>query len=383
MIKMLTAYTFEIDETEDAVNEILEQLDIERNLLKNSLGVVSCYSEYIETGVVEALSEALPFDIVGGTTINLGTSGANGITMLSLSVLTSDDVDFFTFVTKSLEEDLTGIAEAGEVLDNDFTEKPEMVLTFSPLMFKYGGELLMTELRKAVKGIPIFGTNVCDHEKQYATSYTIHNKNIYKDSMVLTFFSGNFEPEFFVSNISTSNYHKQKALITKSSDHILMEVNDMPVLEYLKTLHVSKDDGIEGMNAIPLIVDYNDGTEPAAIASYMIDKDGYLVCGGNMPEGAALSIGTLDDVDVLKTSGNLALNILKRENAGGAIIFSCLSRFNILGLSNDREIKVLDEKLDSIPYSVTYSGGEFCPLYNNDGDTVNRFHNFSIIACVF
>ena len=68
MIKALTATTRKIDDAQDAVNEALITLNLENNLLKNSLGIISCFSGFEETGVLKAICNAMPFDCIGSTT---------------------------------------------------------------------------------------------------------------------------------------------------------------------------------------------------------------------------------------------------------------------------------------------------------------------------
>ena len=75
MIRMLTACTEELDEVGEAVSEILEQLDLENNLLNNSVGLIFCDPEFIASGVVAAVSQKLPFDTVGVTTRAGATRG--------------------------------------------------------------------------------------------------------------------------------------------------------------------------------------------------------------------------------------------------------------------------------------------------------------------
>ena len=68
MIKAFTAVTSEIDDPKAAVEEILAGLSIDKNLKKHSMGIISCFSEYEDTGVLEAICGALPFDCIGSTT---------------------------------------------------------------------------------------------------------------------------------------------------------------------------------------------------------------------------------------------------------------------------------------------------------------------------
>ncbi|MDR2631910.1 MAG: hypothetical protein LBC60_13410 [Spirochaetaceae bacterium] len=62
MIKMLTAHTFEIDDRNAVVREIQNQLYRQGALLKNTVGLLLCYLDFIISGTVEAICKALPFD---------------------------------------------------------------------------------------------------------------------------------------------------------------------------------------------------------------------------------------------------------------------------------------------------------------------------------
>ena len=77
-MQAFTASTFEIDDVQAAVAEILEQL--QSRLCQNSVGIISCYAEFIDSGVVEALCNQLPFDVVGITTIANATGAQHGMT---------------------------------------------------------------------------------------------------------------------------------------------------------------------------------------------------------------------------------------------------------------------------------------------------------------
>ncbi|MDR2447440.1 MAG: hypothetical protein LBD58_09180 [Treponema sp.] len=87
MIKVLTAYTEEIDDVETAVSTLLTQLAPEKHFLKNSVVLVHCYYEFIESGVVEELDRRLGIPAIGTTTAALGIPGHIGDMGLSLSDL--------------------------------------------------------------------------------------------------------------------------------------------------------------------------------------------------------------------------------------------------------------------------------------------------------
>jgi hypothetical protein len=109
MIKMLTACTSELDFPDEALDEILSQLDIENALLKNAAGIVHCGYTFVESGFVRWLCERLPFEVVGGTTLACMARDEYGSDVLSIAVLTSDDVAFS--VVRS--EPLTSLHDIG------------------------------------------------------------------------------------------------------------------------------------------------------------------------------------------------------------------------------------------------------------------------------
>jgi hypothetical protein len=96
---MFTAYIEEIDDVEAAISEILAQLNLQNRLLKNSVGILHCYYEFLESGMVRGLCARLPFDVVGATTMSLS---AMGDMSLSVTVLTSGDIQFVTVISEEL-----------------------------------------------------------------------------------------------------------------------------------------------------------------------------------------------------------------------------------------------------------------------------------------
>jgi hypothetical protein len=93
MVKSLRLITTEVDDIESAVAEITTQLG-GKELLRHSVGIVSCFADFINSGVVAALAEKLPFPIAGTTTLAASTNNVRGEVILILTVLTSDDVEF-------------------------------------------------------------------------------------------------------------------------------------------------------------------------------------------------------------------------------------------------------------------------------------------------
>jgi hypothetical protein len=384
MIKSLVAHTSEVDSKEDAISEILEQLDIENKLLKNSVGILSCYAEFIDSDIVKELSNKLPFDIVGTTTIGNSTNGDMSHTMLSLLVLTSDDVQFATGVSEPINDDPARfLSELYDKTKSELAGDPKLMITFAPLIFNIGGDVITDILNDASGGVPIFGTVCIDHHSDYRDAQVFRNGEGYKNSTVILLLSGDVDPEFKLVSISDKKILKQKAVITESEGNILKKVNDIPALQYLEKLGLAKEGNIEGINSVPYIIDLNDGSKPIARAIYGATPEGYTICGGAMPVGATLSVGSIDYDDVVETSAKTLNDILKLSQNDFALMFSCLSRIMALGLREFDEMKIVEDTIgDKIPFQFVYSGGEICPVFDKNGKIKNSFHNDTLVVCL-
>lgn len=386
MVKYYTAFTNEIDDVELAVTEIMEQLDIENNLLENSVGIITCLADYIETGVVKELCARLPFDVAGSTTLVSATQEELGETMLGIMVITSDDVVFSSAITEPLKgEDEAAVAKAYKEAETKLPGKPVFMLSFAPLLFNAGTDFFATAADKVSGGVPNFGTVVVGHDDNYANSQVIYNGEGKKDQYAFILAHGNIEPKFYVGNISDEKVFLEKGVVTKSCGNQVQQINDMPVFDYLVTLGLEADEdgNLPGINSFPIMLDFNDGTPPVARAMFALTENGSVVCGGSMPEGSAFSIAAFDAEEINKTSTMVMESAVAGKNSGALIVFSCVGRYFSQGLDNMGEVELVKNIVQKagLPCLFAYSGGEICPVYDKDGQISNRDHNNTIIIC--
>ena len=382
-MKLINAYTLELDEQAVAVSEILNQLDLEKNAWKNSVGFITCGYDFVESGIVKAICDALPFDVAGCTTLTNANNDETGTMLFCLTVLTADDCQFATAKTYCFEENFGEAVSASARKAMSGLERPvNLALAFLP-MYGAGGEIMLATLDKALGGAPIFGTVACDSDTAaYSNTHVIHNGECFKDHLSFILISGNVSPRFVVTATSEQNLRKQQAVITSSEGCLLKQVNNMTARDYFKSIGLSPENGVDGMSSVPFVVDYGDGTQPVARAIYGVNEDGTAVCGGIMPEGGTLYIGRMDVADILLTAKTSLDTLLKIEKLNGIIMFPCLGRNMVLATDPLGEINVVKNTIDNrIPWHLAYSGGECCPVYAKDGQVVNRFHNFTFIGC--
>ena len=381
MIASLVAHTFEVDDKKTAVSEILAQLDLDNSLRKNSVGIITCHCDFMYSGIVKALSESLPFEVVGISSLASAANGNSGLDILTICVLTSDEVGFSTALTDSLVKEqkspiVKAYAEAAKEQGS-----PSLILAYGPLLEHISGNTFVNEITDISGGVPLFGTLACDHTPAFNEASVIYNGDYYRDRMTIVLLHGPVTPRFFCIAISPENAQNQKGLITSSTGNVIHTVNGIPAMEYLESIGLNKEN-LKISGSFPLVLDYNDGGQPVGRGIYTVADNGDVYCGGDAPVNSSLSTAILNDEDVLRSAGQLAESICTQCEPGALLLLSCISRSLLLGSDPLGEVEKLDSVIGNrIPYHMSYSGGEICPVYTDNDSSANRFHNFTLIAC--
>ena len=378
MVRLLTAHTLEAYEFDIALAEILEMLDMENNCLKNSAGFLFCHPDFIETGVAQSIAKALPFEVVGATTVCNLTEGLRDLAGLTLSVITSDTVEFSAASLPgcSGEEDIAKVYEAASVGRSGV---PSLIFPFATTA---GGDIAVNVLDKLTGGqTPLFGTNAVDNTADASQAVTMHNGNIFNKGLAILAAWGEMDVRFVVSEVSEDFIQKQHAVITKSEGHLIHAINDISPSDYLNSIGISLEQADGNLHAIPFFVDFCDGTKPAGRVFYKMTPEGYIITGGVIPENSTMAVGSLDAEDIRNLTNKTIENILSTGNSKGVLLFPCVSHFWILETT---PFELIQDKIDeNVPYHLFYSGGEICPVYDSAGKMHNRFHSFTCTACIF
>jgi len=381
MVEMYTARTSEIDEIEEALNEIKSQIDLS-SLKKNSGGLIFCHIDFIESGVVAAICEELPFDVIGMTTLAGADNHGYGLYDLTLTILTSDEVSFKAEMTETIDSE-NYKAEIDKTYNNLRSKTdcdPSMIFTFMPHMKDVSGYEVVEAMDISCKGIPMWGAITNSVNFNYETVQTICNGKNLAAGIAMMFVNGPIEPKFIVSSIPQSNISNDRVIITKSKGSILYEVNDQPILEYLNKigLVITK----ENITTAPVMVYYD--KEPVALGFYTLFEDGSILTGGSMPEGTAFSVGSIDSPGIFKSLEDGVTEILNIKDRHTTLLLPCITRYIMLSPDQESELRLIGEKLGETgkPFAMGYSGGEISPMLDKDGKFHNRFHNYTFCACV-
>ena len=392
MIRMFSAFTEEIDDIDAAITEVLNQLDLEHSLLKNSVGILHCYYEFIDSGVVKALSEKLPFDVIGITVPYVRLSGKASTMGLMLNVLTGDDVNFVTGISEPIDIGGENLSQVTKKLCGGISaqlkedEKPPMLMAFGPFMhvLKINADEFVKNISSHFPNIPIFGAFSFSEEIDFSKCFMIHNGKHFETAAGLIALTGNVNPSFLTIAVPEKNIIGELATVTKSTGNVLNEINGMSVEDYVISIGLIGQKGeLKKLYSTPIIAKLDDGSK---IVRVCIGGDGQggAVMGGHVPEGARIGFTMLELSDTVSTSEEISKKALEIFDGRNVIIYTCMARLEFLG-TNQREMEantICNILGDSTCFYIAYAGGEIFPFKLPSGNFANHLQNFSIIACM-
>ncbi|MDR2103534.1 MAG: FIST C-terminal domain-containing protein [Treponema sp.] len=385
MIKMLTAYTFEIDDSEIAVREILEQLDFGHNLLKNTTALMFCHRDFINSGTAEAIGKALPFDVLGCTTLGIALPSVFGEMILVVAALTSDEVDFVTGLSEPLVEDEERrIGALYQSLSARLPGPPALILAVQPMLNNIGGDFIVHALDQFSGGVPIFGTGALDVTIEPRTPMTIYNGRASSSRLALLLLSERVTPHFVLDSLGEQKAHSQRAVITAAEGNRIISINNTPATVYMEKIGLINKGALNTLFAFPITIENPREGEINNCIIQSREANGSLVCSCGISAGSTLYVGVPTAEAVLKTVVNITRQAKAEQDRNLLFIFSCFSRSIVL-VESGEEMNLIQKELAglSLPYLFLYSGGEVCPVKNSAGRMLNRHHNYAIISCSF
>jgi hypothetical protein len=380
---MFTAFTEEIDDVDAAVSGVLGQLALDGKLKRHSLGLLHCYHDFVDSGVVKELCARLPFPVVGYTTISVSTHGGIGGMALTLSVLTSDEVCFHTGLSSPLTAGVgVPLEELYARLLAPLSEAPKMLLLYAPFLPNIGGDEYANKLNELAGGIPSFGALSISDEPDYSRSDTLFNGEAYEDALVLVGLTGDVRPEFLSVSVMEENMVKARAVATGSEKHILVSVDGMSTEDYIASIGLAEKGGLASLISTPFIAELENGVKLTRTCLWGDGQGGAVLC-GHIPVGAKLGFAIIGPGDITRSSGEIIREALELAEGRCMLLYSCAARNWSLGINSMAEHETASGIIgDRVPYEFAYCGGEIFPNKLADGRMESHLQNCTLIVCI-
>jgi len=390
MLKCASVYTYEIDNHDAALNTIRAQLEGKITLLENTVGIIMCHPEFIGSGTLRFICGNLPFNIVGVTTAAQAVNSEAGELVLTIFVMTSDDVRFKTGIAEHIEKDLAAsVKTAYDKCSAGETETPRLALVFPPILLQYAGDDYVHVWKEHIPQTPLFGTLAMDDTPTFEENETIYNGETGKTSIPFILCYGNIKARFLIGTIPDDKATPHTGEITKSSGSRVREINGINIYRYFESIGF-EDNGKSSVNYLflPFLIDQKkrldyDGIPVIRVLDSFTD-DGTAIFHGDVDEGSTFTILKCEPDDILSTTHEKVKQVNAMPDVNGALLFSCIVRRIVtMDNSSNKEFEIVRDSLRSdIPFMMGCAGGEICPTLIEGGIPTNRYHEYSLVILI-
>jgi hypothetical protein len=378
-MRVITAYTSEIDDIESAVSDIKDQLG--EISAESTFGVLTCHFEFVRSGAAEAVIAAMPFPVIGATSSLMGTDTACGELILTLTVVSGSEIE---------NVKITSTLTAGENADLnalvspcfcDESEKAALVFAAAPDFVLINGDALCEAYVKTDYGVPLFGMYAVDDSPLFNEEcYVLSKEGISRDKIFFMKIYGKFQPFVSAISIPRNKILPRTGIVTKSEKNTVFEIDGLPASEFLSSFGLAEQLEMSGaISALSLIVNSPGKAEYYSRTLLGINRNGSAVTGGEVKTGSQIRIGLFDRDGMLEAAGDLLKAALAKKPLSVMFICCCATRSVALGFQDADEIKLAAELAGDIPFALSYAGGEIAP----HGGEKAFFHNQSFCVCAF
>ena len=393
MIKSTTLFTYESDSPDDAWEEIEEQFKERIQLLSNTIGIIACNKEFIHNGITARIKKELPFPIIGVQTMTQAVNGEVDVFMLSVLVMTSDDVRFTHGEVDNVTPEGDAVSDIKAAIGKSLGDaralgaEPKLLLAFVPFVPGVAGDSYIEMLNEVTDGLPVFGCVPCDETLSYEGLNTIGANACSANVMSYCVLSGNVEPKFFVAAGDLDRQFSHSGIVTKSNGNIIMEINHKTAFQYYKDCGLLSGDtpNINGLEVHPAATVLNYGQDdgiPVYRAVATATPEGYIIFGGNIYEGSTISHVGFSGDSVVNTTKKIINTLNGSKDVHTVLMFSCIARRIMCESNPTLEVEeAVNTIRPDINFMFAYAGGEYGPTSVKDGRANNRFHNFTLVVC--
>lgn len=395
--------TYQIDDLEAAVDELISNLKNNFTLRKNSCGILFCESDMELLEFVSLLKNRLDFDIIGCSTIAT-MDNREGLHTMSITfiVLTDDECDFSVAVSGIITPENI-FKEVENVYKNSIGKlsgDPKLIFALPPHFINIMLDEYTNIFNEIAPGIPVLG-GLPSYLNNGDMSCTLYNSSAYTDRLVIITISGNIKPVITVQTLEGTSVDRKRK-VTLSDKNIFYKVGNQTFAEYLSELGIDFAKLCAANSSLPFYanpllvenVKNNDGDSFSFIrAIHRVNfEDGSGISIGLVPQGATISLSTLNRDEIEKTalSGIESLtNEMKKEEQEGykystILAISCIARYQVMLPKVSIEADIIIPKLPKdITFAGFYSYGEIAPLPSKKLGSVNFAHNETLVLCAF
>ena len=312
---------------------------------KADLAVVYCDVSYDAREVVRAVREVTGAPLAGCTSYGEFTERGNETGSIAISLISSDDMKFFSAMAKGLKEDSEAAAEE---LKRSLPSKVEGFPDLYGLIYLDGltgrGEEISLSISMGFDGIPLIGGGAADMSGR--ESFVFSDDAVASDAVVLCIIASRKPLGMGVAHGMSVKFGPLK--VTKAKENVVFELNGKAAWEVWKAVvaeDAKKTFGIDtsrlGMgleDLASILVNYLpairlDGSIYKIRAVFSVTEDGAMVFMCGVPQESELYVMGYTRENMIESAG-IAAEAANKSIGGkvsGVLIIDCAAREMILG----------------------------------------------------
>jgi hypothetical protein len=383
MLKMAVGHTEELD-GELAAEKILSQCADALEGQEPQAGVLLASHDLDFEDFLAAVMAAYPeLDLVGCTTVAPMSSVSDYVEgSTTLTLFASDVLEFTTGLGVGVVADTRAAARQAVEQAASNTTKEAALLLVTPSVENLDPAVVTREIGEILgPTVPVFGGGAVPDfpvAAPWLGGIQFYGDQVLTDSIPVLLISGPLKVSVGVAH--GWNPVGRTAVVTKSDDYTVYEIDGEPALEFYRRYF-----GIESFPAVgnPLaILDEETGRYYLRAPVAYDQEIGSAAFLGSIPEGATVQLAMATAEQILSgTEASLKEAVSafpEQASPEGALIASCAVRNILLGSRAKGEIERLRAGLGlDLPVMGFYSFGEIAPLGH---DRAPRFHNETCVT---
>lgn len=367
-------------QTEDAVNEILEQCTGQLKGQSPQAGIVFASIDHDHEQVLKALNQSFPgIQLIGCTTDGEMSSVLEfQQNSLTLMLFCSDTVIFQAGMGEHISDNPKGIArDAVQDAMMKLSVPPKLCVTL-PESLTANSKVILDGIKDGLsEAVPIVGGLAADQWRFEAT-YQFCNDRVASDAAPFLLMGG----DLLMSHGVAGGWHPvgNSGRVDRAEGNVVYEIDGMSALDYYRHYLGARMPSSQ----YPLAVYEGPKHYYLRAPSGEIDEvEKSVSFFGDVPVGATVQMTEASRDDILmasEASMRSALATYPGKQPGAALFFSCASRRQILGTRTREEYQRVKESMSTVlPSCGFYTNGEIAPLA---AGKPSQFHNETFISVV-
>ncbi len=395
-MKSLQAFTEEIDNIDEAIEELKSQIDTSQ-LLKNTCAIIQCCDEVDIAEFQKKLSQAFDFPFIGCTALAVLSSSGFSHSSISMLVMTADDCTFEVGMTDEINDssDFDLIRNKYKELESKSENSANMIFAYAPWWKNLVSDYVVRILDEVSGGIPVFG-GIASDNWCFTQNRVFTNEHISTTAVAMMLVHGNIKPVFTIEHSTTglTNSHK---IVTRSEDTKVYSLNEETAIEYLAGVGISnsKENVLLDYLATPFIstIATEDGDEIDVLRALVGINHQEESCSfiGSVEEGSELNMVLISKKDIegsVKKAFDDIFEMIENEKDyqySTILCSSCVARYSLIVSDRNAEGKAYADRLpEGINVQGFYSYGEYCPAKGKKhGKLYNILSNETLAIVAF